>query len=143
LSAPVGMFSGEGTLSVTGVAKENDQQMVAAEVIALTLRQQGLDTSAMSVMKFDQEVVWVYVPHSVHDSVLEKARAALKATLATSPLVDFYTSGETEIQMLDADPDRATQIAEATDEAIDEDSARDDYLNDQMLEKAREQGFEG
>lgn len=143
LSAPAAMFASSSSLGVTGVAVENTQQMVASEVVALILRQQGLDTAAMSVMKFDQGVVWVYVPHAIHDSVLEKTRAALKATLATSPLVDFYTSGETERQLIDSDPDRATQIAEAVDEAIDEDGARDDFMRAEELRKARERGYEG
>jgi len=67
------------------------------------LRQAGLDISAMGVMKADESGVWVYVPHSIHNSVLQKVRAALKTTLPNSPQVDFYTSGDTEMKLIDPD----------------------------------------
>jgi hypothetical protein len=95
--------SGEGSLSTGAPARQLSTQETAALVVALTLQEAGLDQNAMGVMKADDLGVWIYVPHSLEDSVLEKVREMLKATLPSSPKVDFYTSGETEIKLLDAE----------------------------------------
>jgi hypothetical protein len=95
---------GEGRLSVgEPLAPSTSVQDTASEVVAMMLRQAGLDISAMGVMKADESGVWVYVPHSIHNSVLQKVRAALKTTLPNSPQVDFYTSGDTEMKLIDPD----------------------------------------
>lgn len=98
---------GEGTLTVGQPPQAPPQtpQETASEVVAMMLRQDGLDVNAMGVMKVDDLGVWVYVPHSIHQSVHDKVRAALKTTLPGSPRVDFYTAGETEIKLIDGDRD--------------------------------------
>jgi len=118
-----GAMRGEGTLSVGQPPPKPLQtsQEIAAEVVGMMLRQAGLDVSAMSVMKVDDRGVWVYVPHLIHDSVPEKVRAALKMTMPGGPRVDFYTSGDTEMKLLNGDVE-----ADARDEQIEKMAAESD-----------------
>jgi len=103
-SAGGAMIRGEGTLSVGSPPSPPPytSEETAAEVVAMMLRQSGLDVSAMSVMKVVQNGIWVYVPHSIHNSVLQKVRTALQTTLPDLPAVAFFT-GQAEMQQIDPD----------------------------------------
>jgi hypothetical protein len=63
-------------------------------------------------MKADDQDVWIYVSHSIDNSLLQKVRDMLKRTLPNSPKVSFYTSGETEMKLIDVEaegsPDELT-----------------------------------
>jgi hypothetical protein len=100
---------GEGILSAGGSVRQATRQEAASGVIAEVLRQAGQDVNAMGVMKTDELSVWIYVPHSLDHSLLQMVRAALKRTLPNSPKVDFYTSGETEMKLIDAEPEEPSE----------------------------------
>lgn len=59
----------------------------------------------MGVIKADDLDVWIFMPRSLDDSLLQKVRNALKETLPNSPKVSFYTSGETEMKLISSEPE--------------------------------------
>jgi hypothetical protein len=69
------------------------------------LRQAGLDVNSMRVLEADSEAVEIYVPHSIHNSVLQKVRDAVRTTTAVEK-VRFFTRGE-DMEMETIDPDNA------------------------------------
>jgi hypothetical protein len=81
------------------------KQEIAAWVVAGVLRDAGTDVHAMGVIKADDLDVWIFMPRSLDDSLLQKVRNALKETLPNSPKVSFYTSGETEMKLISSEPE--------------------------------------
>jgi hypothetical protein len=98
----------QGGMTFSGVVRTDDPKRVAEETVSTVLRQFGLDVAAMGVMDVDYDRILVFVPHAISEAVLVRVRNALKLTLPTNPVVDFYTSGESEVRLIDGDPSRTS-----------------------------------
>ena len=100
-------LQGEGTLSAVGVpgpARAATPKVEVANVVEMMLIKQGLDRSAMNVVNADPDEVLIYVPHSIHNSVLKRVRRAIKLTTPAAGPVKFFTIGNNQ-EMETVDPD--------------------------------------
>jgi hypothetical protein len=96
-------FRGEGTLSVGGVTNRPSIEEIADDVVGMMLLQAGLDLSAMKVIGANEAAIEVFVPHSIHVSVLQKVREALRTTTGTEDIYFVTRRNEMEMERVDLD----------------------------------------
>jgi hypothetical protein len=94
---------GEGALRTSGATRRTTLQEIAADVVARVMLSEGRDVNAMGVMKADSQGVWIFLPDAFDKALLRKVREAIKSGLPNSPKVDFYSSGKTEMELIDTE----------------------------------------